>query len=129
MLIEPDLPNLSLKNKFCRPISTLCCDIFSPTVRYNLEANGGGVWPFQYQTKSINLPERLPQGGGYEEPLKKSLPYLKSNDFHLLLTLKKKFNTNIKTSKEAWNASDIKSMQKISLSRFLATFRAPINLF
>ena len=67
--------------------------------------------------------------GGYEQPLKKSLPYLKSNDFHLLLTLKKKFNTNIKTSKEAWNASDIKSMQKISLSRFLATFRAPINLF
>ena len=128
MLIEPDLPNLSLKNKFCRPISTLCCDIFSPTVRYNLEANGGRGVAFSISDKIYQSTGETALRGGYEQPLKKSLPYLKSNDFLLLLTLKKKFNTNIKT-KELWNASDMKSMQKISLSRFLATLKTPISLF
>ena len=101
----------------------------APTVRCNLEANGGRGVAFSISDKIYQSTGETASRGGYEQPLKKSLPYLKSNDFHLLLTLKKKFNTNIKTSKEAWNASDIKSMQKISLSRFLATFRAPINLF
>ena len=101
----------------------------APTVRCNLEANGGRGVAFSISDKIYQSTGETALRGGYEQPLKKSLPYLKSNDFHLLLTLKKKFNTNIKTSKEVWNASDIKSMQKISLSRFLATFRAPINLF
>ena len=55
----------------------LCVEIhLASIVRHNLKAMG--VWPFQYQSGFTNLPERLPQGEGMRQPLKKT-PYPISN--------------------------------------------------
>ena len=65
--MEPDPPNLSLNN-FVEWFQ-LCVVIYlAPIVGHNLEANGGGESPFQYQSKAINLPERLSQGEGINSP-------------------------------------------------------------
>ena len=43
----------------------------APIVRHNLEANGGGESPFQYQSKAINLSDTASRGG-YKQPIEKN---------------------------------------------------------
>ena len=71
--MEPDFQICTwLYNIFCELNSTLCWDTFGLNCWTQLGSYGEGVWPFQSKSKFINLQERLPQGEGMKQPLKKT---------------------------------------------------------